>query len=136
LFGASVVEIVWRNSAVTSGCIRLFSKASGAGPNRRQPYQHQGRKMNRTEILTTANEYITVDRASTHGRAEENFAQIAAVWTWWLNERLTSPISAYDVAMMMSLFKAARAKGNWQNPDNFIDMAGYTALAGEIGCAE
>jgi hypothetical protein len=92
--------------------------------------------MNRTEILQTANEYITKDRAATHGRAEESFAQIAAVWTWWLNDRLSAPVTAYDVAMMMVLFKAARAKGNWQNPDNFIDMAGYAALAGEIGCRE
>jgi len=48
--------------------------------------------MLRTEILETANQYITKDRAATHGDAEDSFAQIAAVWTWWLNERLTAPI--------------------------------------------
>ena len=92
--------------------------------------------MHRTEILETANEYITKDRATTHGDAEDSFIQIAAAWTWWLNDRLEDPIDAYDVAMMMALFKIARAKGNASNPDNFIDMAGYAALAGEIGCAE
>lgn len=88
--------------------------------------------MLRTEILETANQYITKDRATTHGDAEDSFAQIAAVWTWWLNERLTAPIDAYDVAQMMSLFKKARAKGNPTNSENAIDDAGYTAIAGEI----
>jgi hypothetical protein len=88
--------------------------------------------MLRTKILETANQYITKDRAATHGDAEDSFAQIAAVWTWWLNERLTAPIDAYDVAQMMSLFKKARAKGNPTNSENAIDDAGYTAIAGEI----
>ena len=88
--------------------------------------------MLRTEILETANHCITVDRAATHGRAEDNFSQIAAVWTWWLNERLTAPIDAYDVAQMMSLFKKARAKGNPTNLENAIDDVGYSAIAGEI----
>ena len=88
--------------------------------------------MNRTEILQTANEYITKDRAATHGQAEDSFAQIAAAWTWWLNERLSAPVTAYDVAMMMVLFKLARAKGNPQHIDNFVDGAGYLAIAGEI----
>jgi hypothetical protein len=88
--------------------------------------------MLRTEILETANEYITKDRHAPHGPAEDSFAQIAAVWTWWLNERLEHPISAYDVAMMMTLFKLARAKHNPHHLDNFVDAASYSALAGEI----
>jgi hypothetical protein len=88
--------------------------------------------MNRTEILQTANEYITKDRAATHGRAEDSFAQIAAAWTWWLNDRLSAPVTAYDVAMMMVLFKLARAKGNPTNSENPVDGCGYLAIAGEI----
>jgi hypothetical protein len=89
--------------------------------------------MNRTEILQTANEYITKDRAATHGRAEDSFAQIAAAWTWWINDRLSAPVTAYDVAMMMVLFKLARAKGNPTNSENPVDGCGYLAIAGEIG---
>ena len=88
--------------------------------------------MHRTEILSTANEYITKDRAETHGEAENNFAQIGAAWTWWLNDRLSAPISAHDVAIMMTLFKLARAKGNAGHIDNAIDGCGYLAIAGEI----
>ena len=90
-------------------------------------------KMHRTDILSTANSYITQDRAATHGDAEDNFAQIGAAWSWWLNDRLSAPISAYDVAMMMVLFKMARAKGNHGNSENPIDGCGYFAIAGEIG---
>lgn len=88
--------------------------------------------MNRSEILDTAKEYVTRDRAATHGEAEDNFTQIAIVWTWWLNERLRDPLTAYDVAQMMSLFKKARAKANKAHLDNAIDDVGYSAIAGEI----
>ena len=88
--------------------------------------------MNRSEILDTAKEYVTRDRAATHGDAEDNFTQIAIVWTWWLNTRLRDPLTAYDVAQMMSLFKKARAKANKAHLDNFVDDAAYSALAGEI----
>lgn len=88
--------------------------------------------MNRSEILDTAKEYVTRDRAATHGDAEDNFTQIAEVWTWWLSERLRDPVTAYDVAQMMSLFKKARAKANKAHLDNAIDDVGYSALAGEI----
>lgn len=88
--------------------------------------------MNRSEILDTAKEYVTRDRAATHGEAEDNFTQIAIVWTWWLNTRLRDPLTAYDVAQMMSLFKKARAKANKAHLDNFVDDAAYSALAGEI----
>ena len=88
--------------------------------------------MHRTDILSTANTYVTQDRAETHGEAENNFAQIGAAWTWWLNDRLSAPISAHDVAIMMTLFKLARAKGNAGHIDNAIDGCGYLAIAGEI----
>jgi hypothetical protein len=92
----------------------------------------RGGQMNRSEILDTAKEYVTRDRAATHGDAEDNFTQVAEAWTWWLSERLSAPLTAYDVAQMMSLFKKARAKANKAHLDNFVDDAAYSALAGEI----
>ena len=88
--------------------------------------------MNRTDILNTANQYITEDRAATHGNAEDNFAAIAGGWDWWLSIREHGPLSAFDVAMMMTIFKTARAASNKAHNDNFVDGAGYYALAGEI----
>jgi hypothetical protein len=89
--------------------------------------------MNRTEILFTAEEYITKDRAATHGDAEDSFTAIAAVWSWWLSARLSEPLTAHDVAVMMALFKVARMQGNKAHMDNPVDCAGYIAIAGEIG---
>jgi hypothetical protein len=88
--------------------------------------------MNRSEILDTAKAYITVDRAAVHGNAENTFGEIAQAWNWWLGGRLSAPVTAYDVGMMMALFKLARAKGNPSHMDSIVDVIGYAALAGEM----
>lgn len=85
--------------------------------------------MNRSEILKIANEYITKDRQSTHGDAEDSFANIANLWGAYLDKT----IGVRDVAIMMTLLKIARYKKNPEYIDNAIDMAGYSAIAGELG---
>lgn len=88
--------------------------------------------MNRSELLDTAKQAIAVDRAATHGDAEDNFARIAGHWNWWLQDRLTEPITALDVAQMMAGLKQARAMENIHHEDNYTDAIGYQAIAGEI----
>jgi hypothetical protein len=88
--------------------------------------------MNRAQILDTAKEYVTKDRASTHGDAESNFGLVALYW----GAHLDATVTAHDVAVMMTLFKLARAKSNPAHLDNAIDAAAYSALAGEIGSGE
>ena len=88
--------------------------------------------MNRSQILDTAKEYVTKDRADTHGDAESNFGLIAAYWSAHLNRN----ISAHDVAVMMTLMKLARMRSNPAHVDSAVDAAGYSALAGEIGTGE
>lgn len=89
--------------------------------------------MNRTEILETANNYITNDRAQTHGQdAENSFGRIAAYWS----AHLDRPISAADVCTMMALLKLARIAGNPKHLDSWIDVAGYAAIGGEIATGE
>jgi hypothetical protein len=89
--------------------------------------------MNRVEFLDTAKDCITRDRAATHGAAEQNFDAIARGWDWWLSIRRVGPLTAYDTAMMMVIFKAARMAGNPSHGDSATDLAGYAALAGELG---
>lgn len=84
--------------------------------------------MNRTDILTAAHTTITVDRAATHGDAENTFGRIAAFWS----AHLGRPITAGDVAVMMVLFKAARISGNPGHLDSWVDLVGYGAIGGEI----
>jgi hypothetical protein len=84
----------------------------------------------RSEILDTAREYVTQDRAATHGDAERNFELIAVYWSAHLD--LDVNITASDVAVMMTLLKIARIRSNPRNADNWIDGCGYMACGGEI----
>jgi Domain of unknown function (DUF6378) len=90
--------------------------------------------VNRTEILQTANTYITVDRAATHGRAEANFTIIAGAWQAYLDGR--AEIGPADVAAMMAIFKMCRTRHNPKHLDSWLDGAGYCALGGEIASEE
>ena len=88
--------------------------------------------MERADVLQQAEKCITKDRAATHGDAEDSFSSIADLWEWWMVHREPGAMSAYDVAMMMSLFKHARAASNPFHEDNFVDACGYLALASEM----
>jgi hypothetical protein len=84
--------------------------------------------MNRREILEAATQAVTVDRAATHGNAEDTFAAIASLWSAYLGDELGTA----DVSAMMILLKLARMKGNPTFADNWVDIAGYAACGGEI----
>jgi len=84
--------------------------------------------MNRSDILHNAIDIITNDRQTTHGKPEDSFANIANLWSAYLDKT----ISTQQVAVMMALLKIARTKNNPNHLDNFIDLAGYAALGGEL----
>ena len=85
----------------------------------------------RGEILDTAKDLVTTDRAEQHGDAEENFRMIASYWNTHLG--LIDFIKVDDVPIMMSLMKIARLHGDGtKNIDNYIDVCGYMSLGGEI----
>ena len=84
--------------------------------------------MTRTEILKVAEQAVTVDRAATHGSAEDGFGALGRIW----GARLGTDISAEQVAIMLIDLKTVRAWGNPGHADNWVDMAGYAACGGEI----
>jgi hypothetical protein len=84
--------------------------------------------MKRSDILDTAKQYVNVDRAAQHGDAERNFSVIALFWS----AHLDHPITAADVAVMMTLMKLARIKANPAHLDSWVDGCGYLACGGEI----
>lgn len=93
--------------------------------------------MKRKEILKEAKICVCGDREQDYGTPENNFATIGKLWSTYLgaaHPELNMPdnsISSKDVAVMMALLKVARiATGNKE--DNFVDLAGYAACAGEI----
>lgn len=72
--------------------------------------------------------------AKKHGSTEPSFRMVAQLWTVYLDHMLTArqydamTIQPHDVAVMMSLLKIARATYSYSF-DNYVDEAGYTALA-------
>ena len=84
--------------------------------------------MRRGDVLDQARALITGDRQDAYGDALEMHANIAQLWSAYLDVRIT-PL---QVALMLDLMKTARTKGGAYHPDNFVDKAGYSALAGEI----
>lgn len=85
----------------------------------------------RADILQAALQAVTVDRAATHGQPEDTFGTIAQLWSVYLG----IPVTAVDAALMLGLLKIARARGNPGHMDNFTDLAGYAACAGELAGA-
>lgn len=90
----------------------------------------------RTAILAEAERIVSIDRAATHGDAEDSFDTIAEYWTAFLQrERIIEKgikITSRQTGMMMALFKIARTHNNPKHRDNYVDIAGYIACSGEI----
>jgi|TARA_R110000744_G_scaffold76250_1_gene151135 hypothetical protein len=84
------------------------------------------------EILETALSLVGGARAEAHGSMLENHENIAQLWNGYLYN--IGKITAEDVANMMELLKVARRKQGVFNPDDYIDGAGYAAVAFE--CAQ
>jgi hypothetical protein len=90
----------------------------------------------RTEVLETANKLIIGDRQDDYGTPQQNFDTIGELWTTYLRAVGLAPhtkrITAPDVAAMLSLLKLARIASSPSKEDNWIDLAGYAALGGEV----
>ncbi|AEJ94553.1 hypothetical protein PBI_ACHEBE_51 [Mycobacterium phage Achebe] len=77
-------------------------------------------------ILEEAQRLIHGERNKNYGHPRENFSDIAALFSGYLER----PISDIDVANLMILMKIARVKGTGYHRDSFTDIAGYA------GCVE
>ena len=84
--------------------------------------------MLRSDILDEAKIIITGDRQKAYGPAKDNFQKIASLWSVYLGK----VVDVNDVANMMILLKVARSLGPSWKDDNYIDICGYAALAGEM----
>lgn len=84
--------------------------------------------MTRSEILDKAKEYVNKDRNSTYGNPEDNFGDIARLWSAYKDADFTPQ----DVAIMSALVKVARLKKTPTHEDSWVDLAGYAACGGSI----
>lgn len=91
--------------------------------------------MNAEDIANKAAELVGGDRAKSHGDKVLNHQKIAAVWNGILTAAGKSPVmplDGHDVANLMEGLKIARRYLGSPNDDDYIDGAGYAAVAGEI----
>lgn len=88
----------------------------------------------RETVLEEAKRCICQDRQNQYGAPEDSFLTIAAFWETYLSAKYERPIELTrdDVAIMMVLLKVARTIGHAHHVDNYVDMAGYAALAAEL----
>lgn len=92
--------------------------------------------MDKKTCLETAIGCVTQDRQNDYGAPENNFATIAAYWNTFLCSKkgvgFAPMINPEDVAVMMGLLKVARMASSPQKADNYVDGAGYFAIAAEL----
>lgn len=83
--------------------------------------------MKREYFLDEAKKCVCGGRDKDYGEPEDSFKLIASLWTAYMGDYY----SPKDVALMLALLKIARGKTS-DKADNFTDLAGYAACAGEI----
>jgi len=85
-------------------------------------------------ILDEARAITSADRNKQYGDPEDNFRNIAALWTGYVQARFPDvKFSPSDVAAMSALIKVARLATNPTHKDSWVDLAGYAACGGDIG---
>jgi len=84
--------------------------------------------MKTKEFLSKANVLVEGDRQKDYGDKLHNHTNIAKLWSAYLDIK----VSAHDVAILMALLKVARTKLGKVSSDTYVDMASYSAIAGEI----
>ena len=82
--------------------------------------------------IDRAKDIVSTDREKTHGNKKINHDNIAKMWSAYLD----FDISGRDVALMMVLLKVARTKAGSHNTDDYVDMGGYSRIAGELAEGE
>lgn len=91
--------------------------------------------MKPNDFLRQATQLVAGERNRQHGDKRVNHDNIAELWSAYL-KRLTGDqeleLGASDVATMMVLLKVARTLAGEFNEDDYVDMIGYAAIAGEL----
>lgn len=68
------------------------------------------------------------ERGADYGGIEENFDRIAKI----ASEIIGTPITAYEIAMILVATKLARMAGARDKRDNYLDAINYLAFAAEL----
>lgn len=86
-------------------------------------------------VLDTASECINGARAGDYGRAIDNFARIAEMWTALMpvdDQGCRIEFTPEDVSNMMICVKLARLVNTPGHTDSLVDICGYAALGSQV----
>jgi hypothetical protein len=94
-------------------------------------------------IAEEATRITCEDRMSEYGHPKDNLANIASLWSAYLNNKLdisddyyhSFSLDAKDIALLMSLFKVGREQ-TFHKRDNLVDAMGYIINAHQIEVAK
>ena len=70
---------------------------------------------------------LTEDRQARYGSPAENWARAAKLYTAVLGDKLTEPITAAEVGLLMVAWKLSRLCATPHDTDSLEDLAGYAA---------
>jgi len=88
--------------------------------------------MDSGEILDEAKRLTETDRQNVYGDPLTNHQRIADLWSVYLEKE----ISPSQVALCLCLVKIARLMQTPDHADSFIDLASYSAIAGQLSGEE
>lgn len=90
--------------------------------------------MDRKACLDAAASCVLQDRNDEYGGPEENFTDVAALWTVIFRRLLKPGVSfePHHVALGQDAVKTARLMGNPTHADSWVDKAGYAACGAEV----
>lgn len=86
-------------------------------------------------VSQEAHALINGPRRGAYGPVEESFQRIAAMANVMLEERLSAPLTAGDVAKFMLCVKMARERQS-HSRDNCVDICGYADLLNQLAEAK
>lgn len=90
--------------------------------------------MKANDIILAAGLLVGGDRKAAYGDVVSGLTRIAIYWNAHLHATSNappSPLTAEDVAKLMCLMKLARSETGPLRMDNYIDLAGWSSIAGE-----
>lgn len=87
--------------------------------------------MKASEILQVSSETIS-DRGLSYGHPADNLQHTAML----VSAYLQTPIHDYQIAGIMVLVKLARTNQSADKLDNWVDMAAYAGLGGQLATEE
>ena len=86
--------------------------------------------MKAVNVCQRAATLVGGERAEAYGDMHANMQRVAEMWSSYLG--VEGVIRGTDVAVMMAILKICRIRTGSHQQDNFIDLVGYGAIAGEL----